>query len=248
MMKTRLSRRPEQPRVESVERALRLIKCFDEGREALSLAMLAQRSELYKSTILRLTTSLRYMGFLRRRADGYFVLGPEAQRLGVLALRQPRTELEVLIRPVLHRLVGATRETASFYARDKAQRVCLLREHSPHAVRHYLEEGARHPLNQGAAGQVLRAYGTQARDAKAALVRANGWAISRGERDPDLAAVAVPVFDERDQIVGALTVSGLLSRFSVGASEKAKKVLLKEARGLVGQITSGDLETSIRRR
>lgn len=248
MTKTRLSRWSEQPRVESVERALRLIKCFDEGREALSLAMLAQRSELYKSTILRLTTSLRYMGFLRRRADGYFVLGPEAQRLGALALRQPRTDLEILLRPVLHRLVGATRETASFYARDKAQRICLLREHSPHAVRHYLEEGARHPLNQGAAGQVLRAYGTQTRDATAALVRKNGWAISRGERDPDLAAVAVPVFDNRRQIVGALTVSGLLSRFSVGASEKAKTVLLKEAQVLVGQITISHLELGISRR
>lgn len=232
-----------QPRVASVERALLLLKCFDDGSDALTLAMLAQRSELYKSTILRLCASLRYMGFLRRRSDGFFVLGPEAQRLGALALRQPRTDLEILIRPALRRLVGTTRETASFYVRDRAQRVCLLRENSPHVVRHHLEEGTRHPLNRGAAGRILRAYGTQSRDAAASIVRKNGWTISRGERDPDLAAVAVPVFDDRRRIVGALTVSGLLSRFSVGACERAKKALLREAQDLSGRIEAPDPQT-----
>ena len=40
-------------RVEAVERALSLLQCFRTPGEVLSLALLAQRSTMYKSTILR---------------------------------------------------------------------------------------------------------------------------------------------------------------------------------------------------
>src|SRR5258707_681097 len=56
-------------RVEAVERSLSLLQCFRQPGEALSLAVLAQRSSLYKSTILRLTASLVYMKFCERDAD-----------------------------------------------------------------------------------------------------------------------------------------------------------------------------------
>ncbi len=42
-------------RVEAVERSLALMQCFRQPGESLSLAVLAQRSGFYKSTILRLT-------------------------------------------------------------------------------------------------------------------------------------------------------------------------------------------------
>ena len=62
----------DSPRgVEAVERATRLLACFEAAGETLSLAQLAQRSRLYKSTILRLATSLqriRVSATLRKRA------------------------------------------------------------------------------------------------------------------------------------------------------------------------------------
>src|SRR5258707_9668529 len=101
--------------VAAAERALLILKCFDNPGERLSLAALAQRTELYKSTILRLSASLGFMGFIKRTAEGHYMLGPELSRLGLLALSQPRSKLEDALRPVLHRLVSATKETASFY-------------------------------------------------------------------------------------------------------------------------------------
>ena len=35
-----------------------------------------------------------------------------------------------------------------------------------------------------------------------------------GERDPELAAVACPVFDSRDRLLGALSLSGTCTRYS----------------------------------
>jgi DNA-binding IclR family transcriptional regulator len=216
----------QRDRVEAVERAIVLLQCFEEPGEALPLSLLAQRSGLYKSTILRLAGSLLHTGFLRRAEDGRYMLGPELRRLG--ALSRSKLTLEPLIRPALRRLTAITQETASFYVRDASERVCLYRENSPRSARHHLEEGTRHPLETGAAGAVLVFYGDEtSKDPQAVELRETGFFISRGGRDPDLSAVAMPVVNKHGELLGVLTVSGLISRFS-GEHIEAARVLLRE--------------------
>ena len=221
--------RPTASRVEAVERALLLLQCFRVPGETLSLAVLAQRSTLYKSTILRLAGSLLRNGFLHRDGAGMYMLGPELPRLGALSRTQP--DMSALIRPVLAQLVAQTEETASFYVRDGDARLCLLRLNSPRLARHHLEEGAHHPLGRGAAGAVLRAFVEEPGPDEAA-VRRQGWAVSLGGRDPDLAAVAVPVLNASGTLLGALTVSGLVSRFSAAKVAEYRALLIEQASAL----------------
>jgi DNA-binding IclR family transcriptional regulator len=200
-----------EQRVEAVERALSLLECFREDQQTLGLAEMAEITGMYKSTILRLAASLERFGYLVRREDGVFRLGPAVQRLG--AIYRMGFDLERLVRPELLRLVQATGETASFYVRDGDARVCLYRENSPRAARHHLDEGALLTLATGASGHVLRAFG-QNPDAAEAAVREAGYAVSLGERDPDLAAIAMPVVDRKGALYGALSVSGIITRFT----------------------------------
>ncbi|MBA5775974.1 IclR family transcriptional regulator [Stappia sp. F7233] len=196
--------------VDAVDRALSLLACYGEEDRGLSLAELARRSGFYKSTILRLAASLERFGYLIRGEDGLYRLGPTLWRLGSAYRRH--FDLDGLIRPELKNLVEKTGESASLYIREGDSRVCLYRENSPKAVRHHLVEGQRLPLNSGASGRVLRAHGggDAAGDEN---IRANGHAISLGERDPDVAAVAVPLFGGNGELIGALAVSGLIYRF-----------------------------------
>jgi DNA-binding IclR family transcriptional regulator len=211
-------------RVEAVERALLLLQCFSKAGEKLPLAVLAQRSGFYKSTILRLAASLVRMKFLRRDPEGLFSLGPELRRLGTLS--HASISLEPLIRPVLEKLVAQTQETASLYVRDGSERICLYRVNSPLSARHHLDEGARHPLDSGAAGVILRAFDPAADlDPDAARIRARGWANSEKGRDPDLAAVAVPLLNSQNELLGALTVSGLRSRLKASQFLLARTLL-----------------------
>ncbi|HLZ68251.1 MAG TPA: IclR family transcriptional regulator [Aliidongia sp.] len=223
-------------RVEAVERALVLLRCFKAPGEALSLAVLAQRSALYKSTILRLAGSLVRHGFLHRDTDGRYLLGPELRRLGGLSHAEP--DLVALIRPVLAYLVTRSQETASFYVRHGDARLCLVRQNSPRLARHHLEEGALHPLGSGAAGSVLRAFAGE-RGKEADAIRRQGWAVSLGNRDPDLAAVAVPVFNGSGLLLGALTVSGLLTRFSPDLIAEYRNMLIEQSTELKPRL--GDL-------
>lgn len=232
MSRTKAKAVSPRRRAQAAERALLLLKCFDDPGQSLSLAELAHRSELHKSTILRLLASLSFMGFVRRRPDGQYILGPELRRLGTLALSQPRGKLEDIIRPALHRLVNITKETASFYVVDGGFRVCRFRENSLQPARHHLEEGVRHPLDRGAAGQIIRTYMNQERETGPKAAKKIGWAISEGTRDPDLSAIAVPLLDGKGQLVGSLTVSGLAARFTPAKFEKARRALLRESKML----------------
>lgn len=201
--------RPEPRGVEAVDRALSLLDCFDEGAAELGLADLARRSGLPKSTVLRLAASLGRRSFLVRGSDGRFRPGPALWRLGSL-YRGAVLPAEI-IRSELRRLSERFGETASFYVRDGNRRVCLHRQEPARPIRHSLAEGQSLPLMAGASALVLRAFGKGGEPALAA-VREAGHAVSRGARDPDVAAVAVPVL-RNASLIGALTLSGPVSRF-----------------------------------
>ena len=223
--------------VEAVDRALALLRAFREGDAGLPLAELARRTGLYKSTILRLAASLERGGLLARGGDGRFRLGEELWRLG--ALYRGAFDLERVIRPALQRLVDATGETASFYVRAGDARACLYRVNSPKAVRHHLEEGVRLPLERGAAGRVLLAF-AGAPGAVSARIRRAGEYVSLGERDPEIAAAAVPAFDAGGMLRGALAVSGLIARFDAPARKRALAALREAAAALRQRIPAAE--------
>ena len=228
-----------EQKVEAVERALALLECFDGEEDSLTLAELSRRTGLYKSTILRLSGSLERFGYLVRRSDGRYRLGPSLWRLGSLYRRS--FDLAELIRPELKLLVEATGETASYYVREGDSRVCLYRHNSPRAIRHHLNEGQRLSLEGGAASKILTSFSDppEQRDWTAQL-RRDGYGVSLGERDPEIASVAVPVIDRRGRLRGALAVSGLITRFDEAQRQVAQEALAASARRLSDQLDGRD--------
>lgn len=225
---------PEAQRVEAVERALAILEAFNAQTRQLSLADLARRTGIYKSTLLRLASSLIYCGFLQRGPDGIYRLGAEIGRLG--ALNPPIGDAGAVIRPVLDSLVAKTGETASFYVRDGDERICLYRRNSPQAARHHLDEGTRLPLAQGAAGRVLMTFSDATQNGSNEATRRRHFHVSIGERDPAVAAVAVPVLGLAGKLHGALTISGIRSRFDESARAMAAELLTEAARDLAGSL------------
>ena len=218
-------------RVEAVDRALTMLEAFREPGEELSLAQLSDRTGLYKSTILRLAGSLQHFGYLLRHPNGNFRLGSALWRLGTLYRRDFLPAESV--RPVLRKLADDTGETASFYVRDGDERICLYRSNARRALRHHLEEGARLPLDRGAAGRLLTAY-TEPDDKAGQSVREARHTVSLGERDPDVGALAVPVIMQDGKCAGALTVSGPVVRLTPEMLEESKRLLWEAAETLTG--------------
>jgi DNA-binding IclR family transcriptional regulator len=225
-----------EQKVEAVERALTILDAFGDGSASLSLGELAERTNLYRSTILRLAASLERFGYLNRGVDGRFRLGPTLWRLGVQY--QNAFNLADYVRPVLQELVAATGETAAFYVREGDRRICLYRQHASRLIGHHLEEGADLPLDRGASARILVAF-TDGKGAIYDRVRDTGLYVSKGERDADTAAIAVPVFGRGRAFVGALGVTGPISRFDDKRIKTMGAVLSSAAQKLSKTIGGG---------
>src|ERR1700740_1629949 len=114
--------------VSAAERALAVLTAFRRGDGALSLAELAERTGLVKSTIMRLAMSLEQYRLLARLPDGSYRLDAETLRLGTAY--QQAFSLSDHVGPALDELAEKTGETASFYVRNGDERLCLFRVES----------------------------------------------------------------------------------------------------------------------
>jgi DNA-binding IclR family transcriptional regulator len=188
----------------AVDRALSLLAAFRDGDKALSLAEMADRTQLYKSTVLRLVASLEHARLLLRTGEGRYALGPELARLhGIYAAGFALAD-EVM--PALREVVARTRESAAFHVRQGDRRLCLHRVDSPQVVRDHIAVGDVLPLNRGAGGRVLLAFA----GAKGTIydrIRRDGVAILAGDRVAELTGISAPVFGRDGTLVGALTLT-----------------------------------------
>lgn len=220
-------------RNESVERALSILLAFSKRRPRLTLTELAEETGLHKSTVLRLTRSMALYGFLDRDGAGRFSIGAGVWHLGLI-FRQGFDTGET-IRPALRELVRLTGETASFFVRAGDDRVCLYRENSPGLERYGVEEGMRLKLGTGASGLVLR-RNTGEVPGDLSAFNAHGTVSLNATRNPNIASIAAPVFSASGQFRGALTVSGVNTRFTAARRDQAIPWLEGVARELGGKI------------
>lgn len=195
--------------VEAVERAMQLLDAFDSEQRSFELRELAARTGFTKPMIMRLTSSLERFGHIQRTADGRYQLGPSLWRLGSRYRRN--ISLEDIIRPILEDMVERTQETAAFYVRAGEKRISLYRRNSPRRARHHVEIGDQLPLRAGAAGHLILAF-TGEPGALYDEIRARGYMVSHGERDPEVSGIAAPVFRGDGEFVGTLITSGLRTR------------------------------------
>jgi DNA-binding IclR family transcriptional regulator len=226
-------------RVVAVERALSILASLRAGREAMTLQGFSRETGLHKSTVLRLCASLERLGFLTRDADGRFSLGPIMWRLSQLSDAtggEPR-----IIRQALTGLAESVGETAAFYVREGNHRVCLFRCRSPQPLLHDVQEGALMPLDRGASGHVLEAFG-EARPKALEGVRNAGYAVSHGEQFPDAVAVAAPVFTQGSRLLGAIGIIGVKTRFDASTEARCIELVATAARNLSDQFGAGDPE------
>lgn len=219
--------------VAAVERAISIINAFQPGDVALSLHELAERTGLYKSTILRLIATLIGAHCMQRLDDGRYQLGSTLLHWG--GLYQSSLRLEDHVVPTLRSLVQKTGEGASFFIRENDVRVCLFRVDSPHTVRDHVRVGDIVPLEKGAAGRVLLAFQSMDRAAIRAMAD-NLVIVTVGERETEIAAVAIPVFGYSNTLAGALALSGPVARFNAEVIETATRTLYEAAEQLTRKL------------
>lgn len=215
--------------VAAVERAASLLEAFTDRDFSLSLGELSRRVELDKSTVLRIARSLAKHGLLVRNEDGSWRLGPKLMKLG--NIYQSTFRASDIIEPLLAQLVDQTGESAAVYAREGDERVCLFRHDSHQSIRHSARVGDTMPLDLGAPGRVILAFNGKPGSVYDEI-RQKGFYATFGERDPQVASLAVPIFRDGDKLFGSLALTGPPARFTEEAIKRNLETLQMAARRL----------------
>ncbi|MFF7245187.1 IclR family transcriptional regulator [Embleya sp. NPDC008237] len=218
----------------TADRALDILLLFGDDRLALSANQVAEHLGVARSTAYRYLQSLTANGFLEENDGGSgFRLGPRVMDLARLARKG--VGLSDLARPVLRALARAVGQPVLLTRRAGDAVVCLEREEAVHTLRLSYERGQVLPLNAGAAALTLLAWADHAEldrllarplprftdatvtdperlRARLAEIRARGYAVARGELDPDVLGIGAPVRREDGDVVAAVSIAALSHR------------------------------------
>ncbi len=210
---------------QAVDRALSILMWFDERTPELTVADVAGRLGVHRSTASRLLAALERSGLVEvDPATGSYRLGLRLVSLAGLVLN--RYPVRALARGVLAELRDETGETAYLGLLDDREVVYIDQASSPYVAVNVDWVGARQPLTSGATGFLLLAFqppevidelvGVRPEmsgplapsELELASIRRKGYLIrSRGGPDGDI-AVAAAVRDHRGNVVAAVTVAG----------------------------------------
>lgn len=217
----------DQQNVSAVTRAMQILECFRVDDAFISLAEMARRTGIHKTTVLRLARTLAESQYLvQRKEDGAWRLGPAAGWLG--ARYQASFDVNNAIEPVLLELTQKTNESTSFFVREGNVRTCLVRVEGPQSIRHHIREGEVLPLEKGSPGRVLLAFSGE-QGATYEDIRKKGYYISIGERDPEIASVSAPVFGNNWRLLGVISISGPAGRLPKVKLNQFSKMVVSKA-------------------
>lgn len=209
-----------------IDRAFALLSAFDSDHRAQTLAELAQRSGIPRSSALRIARSLARVGALERLDDGRYVVGLRLLETASLA---PRGHgLRSVAMPYMEDLFHVTRQHVLLAVREQHEAVLVERLSALDASPVRYRVGGRLPLTSTGAGLVLLAFAPTAVQEYAiathepdedqddictavdlrrmlAEVRRGDYAFGRQSHPWELSTVAAPVRDG-NEVVAALSV------------------------------------------
>lgn len=209
-----------------LDKAMAILACFEQGPVTRLPQDVSSELGLPLPTVYRLMQAMAEHGLLT--AEGrQFRLGFRLASLGHRALEG--LDIRAVARRHLAALGAATGESAHLSIRQGAVRVLVEMVASNRNVRPFALIGEPLPLGVGAAGLVLLAWmpieeatglmqqslallglhpeHTPERLApRLATVRAQGFAVSLGERQAEVTALAAPVWDATGAVVAAISL------------------------------------------
>jgi DNA-binding IclR family transcriptional regulator len=250
---------PQYGNIQVIDRAVRILDVVSQTGGA-TLSVIGARAALPLSTVSRILESLAGHALIERDEDGRtYRLG---RRLLTLSsgVRQQSADLIRLGHPLLEQLARRSGEDVGLSRLQGAHAVIVDRVEGPNHLKIIDVLGQPEPLYCGAFRKVLLAHQSaewiekylasvklvrftaHTLRSKAAIrdelgaIRQRGFASSFGERLPDAAGVAAPVFGVGNDIEAALFIVTPTSRFSEAESSRLANLVKEAARQLTARM------------
>jgi DNA-binding IclR family transcriptional regulator len=228
---------PQKHGIESVKRAIAILRCFSRKRPELGVTELSRELGVHKSTVSRLLSTLESEGFVNRNPDnGRYRLGVGLLELAGLVIIH--IDLRRVSRPLLVQLAEQTQETVNLAVRDHDRVVNIeLVPSRDRRISNIGWVGRRTPLHASSTGKVIMAHLTEKElnpllqeplerfteqtitdpqevREELSVIRERGFATGFEEIEIGLNAVGAPIRDHTGEVIAAVSTAGPTYRLS----------------------------------
>lgn len=238
------------PTIQVLSKAMAILSAFSVDEPLLTLAQLANRTKLPKTTAHRLLVNLQRLGLVvpHPLQENVYTLGPRLMELGAAALAG--FDLRLTLAPHLDKLHENVLHTVLVATLIEDHLLYIDRRESRYALAVTSRIGSRRPPHFGAIGKVIMAFlpddevdrllqahplkpltGYTVVDPvqyKGALkeVKSRGYAVEDEEVLEGVNGVAAPVFDQSGNVVAAVGVAIPKSLITVEQFQRTIHALL----------------------
>jgi len=243
--------------VQSLQRTFDILEVVANSVSPVSLKYITDETGLPKSTVYRLLNNLEKRDYVKCNSNGSYRLG--IQLLMMSQRAEQNFDIKHLARKYLVQLNKLTKETVHLGILTKHRVLYVDTVESPHALRLVAKLGTTNSVHCTALGKallvehdaaIIREFlaidGMERRTeytlctvdaylAEIAKIRRVGYALDDCESELDGRCIGAPIYDNSGQVVAAISISGLASRFSKEYIEKEVAGKLLESTGEISR-------------
>lgn len=244
--------------IASVAGTLELLEVFGQRPGPLPLSAFVEATGRPKSSVHRILATLVNVGFVEQDPKtGKYRLTLKMWRLGMAALAD--LDILKLSRPHLEDLMAATDETVHLAVLDPSGgAVYVAKVESPRSIRVQTQVGKLNPAWCTATGRCMLAFHPDVADkvlgkplkamtpktvtdpkrlrALLAEVRANGYAVTKGENHPEMGGIAAPIRDHSEQVVAACGLGVPAFRMNRELIERCVPLVVRTAAAISSEL------------
>jgi DNA-binding IclR family transcriptional regulator len=241
--------------VRSVQRACAILELLDGSRRGLNVSEMSRRLSIPKSTVHIIVLTLGRLGYVQKAQNTHrYTLGLKVYGLGQGIMRS----LILPDRALLHMkaLAEKTGLTVHLAILDQGQAMYVQKADGPGLVRFDTYVGKRTNLHCTAVGKTLLAYAppeviertlakrsfarhtrntitsSAALRRELALVRQQQYALDDEEEELAVRCVAVPLLDQNNECVAAMSLSGTVGQIDPESLKGLLSALRRTARDI----------------
>ena len=241
--------------VTALASGLDVILAFDENHPRMTLSEVAVQTDMNRARARRFLLTLHALGYVRKQKR-YFELAPKTLQLGYSFLSA--NNYHAVIQQYLEDITLESGESSSLAVLDGDEVTYVARSAAKHRLMAIsLSVGTRLPAAYTSMGRMLLAHlpedelknyldrvkldrhTEKSIDDRAQLhncilkVRAQGYCIVDQELDSGLRSLAVPAFDAKNKLLGAINISTNASRISLDTLHNTFLPLLQDKARLI---------------
>lgn len=233
MINNSINHNPEDIKVKSLAKAIRVLECFSKEKTQLGISEISEMTSYNKATIYNIVSTFAAMGYLNQDANTQ-KYSLSFKFLHFSYIINSNITLSTIMEPYLQKIADITQETV-FLGMPYEDKVLYLDTRTPNGQFKRTILGEKAPMYCTGLGKCFLAYmapdklpylpetftaftvNTITSRSKLfeelKIVKEKGYAVDNMEHEFGVSCVAVPLFGQSQEVIGAVSVSGPSLRF-----------------------------------